>query len=237
VNIENPITQWPAEKRCILENVPKTAKNILEIGCGNGSLAFYFSQLFPDSRVTAIDGDIENIREARETYRNANLCFEHSLILDFDSKSDFDLVIFSDVIEHLANVGMNLESINRLTAEQGTLFISTDNAYFLKFLLANIYYCLTKRKPNLYLWHHQERYLWWGHHIYSWTLSTLCTLLSLYGYGLQRYWFTNHARSKKLNDITFDLIGTIIPCFRRKIVLELKKTNGPMILEPSTNAR
>jgi 2-polyprenyl-3-methyl-5-hydroxy-6-metoxy-1,4-benzoquinol methylase len=187
-------------------------------------------QEFPDAEVTAIDADIEYITNAMNTYKSSNLHFVHSKIVDFETKSDFDLVVFSEVIEHLPNVGMNLDVINRLTAEKGILFVTTDNAYFLKFLLADIYYCLTKRKPNLYLWHHQDRYYWWAHHIYSWTLSTLGTLMSLYGYDLQHFWFTNHGWAKRLDDIAFDLIGTLIPCFRRKIILELRKTNKPTIV-------
>jgi ubiquinone/menaquinone biosynthesis C-methylase UbiE len=43
MEIKRMIRQLPHEKRCILQNIPKTAENIVEIGCGTGSFAFCIS--------------------------------------------------------------------------------------------------------------------------------------------------------------------------------------------------
>jgi SAM-dependent methyltransferase len=228
MDLRELLRKLPDEKKCIITNIPIDSRNIIDMGCGTGFFAYCISEMFPTAQVTAIDGDVQYVEEALQQYRNPNLHFYHYNFTNLHLASRFDVVIFSEVIEHLPNVGTNLDMINSLSVEDGTLFVSTDNAFFGEFLLANIYYSLTKRRPSFYLWHQQDRYYDWNHHIYSWTLSTLSTLMKLYGYDLQRYWFTNHSHISTLKDMTFDAIGMLFPAFRRKIVLELKRTSEPM---------
>jgi len=215
----------------ILEVVNGNYNRILDLACGLGILTYNLSQLFPDSEVVGIDGDSSYIERASNTYKSKNLRYKYSLIENV-KESNFDLIVFSGTIEHLPNVGNQLKAINKILADNGTLILTTDNAHYIKFILADISYSIRRKKPNLYLWHKQEgRYLWWNQHIYSWTLSTLSTLMYLYGFKLEKYWFSTNKFSNRLTDNIYSFIGIIIPAFRKYLILKLIKFSEPTILE------
>ena len=220
----------PGEKTCILRHLPPEPRHIIDVGCGDGHFAYCLSQTFPQARVLAIDGDREYVRQARGTYQSDNLRFEHGYITELEG-AGFDLVVFSEVIEHLPNVGQNLDAINRVTIDGGHLMLSTDNAFSLDSLSTHLYHALRKGQPYLCLWHHQDRYYWWNHHLYAWTLHTLGTLLNLYGFSLEDYWFANHYRTRGVRTRAQDLISTLVPAFRRKVIGRFRKVGGPTIVE------
>jgi 2-polyprenyl-3-methyl-5-hydroxy-6-metoxy-1,4-benzoquinol methylase len=215
----------------ILKVLDDDYKRILDLACGLGLLTYNLSEIFPEAEVIGIDGDSSYIERAGSAYKNKNLHYKYSLIENV-KESKFDLVVFSGTIEHLPNVGNQLKVINKIMADNGTLIITTDNAHYIKFILADIFYSITKKNPSLYLWHNQEgRYLWWGQHIYTWTLSTLSTLMYLYGFKLEKYWFSTNKFSNRLSDNIFSFIGLIIPAFRKYLILKLTKFSEPTILE------
>lgn len=222
----------PGEKRCILSQVPESARRIIDIGCGEGLLTYCISTRNTAARVVGIDADNEYIRHAREHHSNTNLEYLHAHLEDADP-GQYDVAVLCSVIEHLPNVGANLQALNRIIAMGGCLLVDTDNAHSLKFTLANLYYSVTKSKPSTYLWHNQDRYYWWNHHLYSWTLSTLTTLLALYGFELEGYWFTNHYKPEGLGDRCLDWVTSVVPGMRRHMVLKLRKGGVPTIHERS----
>jgi len=222
--------QLPDEKKCILENCPDAPQNIIDIGCGPGFFTSCLSEIYPHAQVVGFDGDRQYIEEARGSFKRSNLEFHFGDIREIEREKS-DLLIFCGVIEHLPNVGSVLKNINRLAADGGILFIATDNAFSLKFLLANLYHSFFKKKPSLYLWHHLDRHYWWNQHIYTWTLASLSTLLELYGFTLENFWFTNHFKNKLILDKVLDSIAKFIPGFRRNIVLKLVKTGEPTIID------
>lgn len=220
----------PGEKKRIYREVPNGATSVIDVGCGVGLLTYCISQRLPAASVVGVDADPDYLHQARQERSSPNLEFVDGHIEDI-AKGPFDVAVFCSVIEHLPNVGSNLTVLNRLVAQGGCLLLDTDNAYSLKFLLASMYYAISKRKPSLYLWHDQERYFWWNHHLYSWTLSTLATLLAMYGFVLDDFWFTNHYRSPALIDRISDAISWLIPGLRRHMVLKLRKVGEPVIHE------
>lgn len=229
------IAELPAEKRRVILSMPEAPKKILDVGCGLGAFTYSMSVLYPGSRVVGVDADKDYVDKARGKYQNSNLQFKHCNIIDFD-EGGFDVVVFSEVIEHLPNVGINLNKINAMTAIGGTLFVTTDSAFYLESFLANFKHSLIKKTFPLYLWHEQDRYYWWAHHLYSWTPAALATILNLYGFKMSYYWYTNHYdKGIGFRHKVIDIITTFIPAFRRKIVLKLTKFGKPTIVEGSLN--
>lgn len=224
------VRDLPAEKTCILRHIPGTPRTIVDVGCGDGRFAFCLSRAFPQARVVAIDGDSEYVRLARQTYQSDNLRFEHCYITEFGDAS-FDVVVFSEVIEHLPNVGTNLAVINRVTNDGGHVMLTTDNAFSLDSISTHLYHSYRKGQPNLCLWHNQDRYYWWNHHLYAWTLETLCTLVSLYGFDVEDYWFSNHYPPQTMRARVQDLISALLPGVRRKVILRSRKIGAPTIVE------
>jgi len=217
--------------KVVLKSIPDNPRKILDLGSGKGKLTYYLSQIYPNAEVVGIDGDSNYIKFSTSQYNSPNLKFEYCLFNDI-SETEFDVIIFCGVIEHLPNVGETLNVINKILAEDGVFFVTTDNAHNIKFILAHIFYSLFKRKPDMYLWHNQEgRYIWWAQHIYSWTLSSLVTLLHLYGFELVEFWYSDNGKNKKISDKFFFLIGQLIPALRNKMIIKCKKVSSPTILE------
>jgi ubiquinone biosynthesis O-methyltransferase len=99
---------------------------ILDIGCGAGTLDFYFAD--KGYRVTAIDISDKAIQSCKQTQKNLNLNNLNFKVADFQNtkiKGKFDFVIFTEVIEHLPSDDLALKSIYRLLKPGGILFLST----------------------------------------------------------------------------------------------------------------
>jgi 2-polyprenyl-3-methyl-5-hydroxy-6-metoxy-1,4-benzoquinol methylase len=82
---------------------PDRHKTILDIGCGRGELAFALSQAGAD--VTGIDYSAEAINIAVHTFsqksRKSNPKFIHADFLTWTTSNQFDIIIATDLIEHL----------------------------------------------------------------------------------------------------------------------------------------
>lgn len=79
-----------------------TNTNILEIGCGIGSLTYLLSRKIKRGRIESMDISQKSIEYVKENLTQSNLCFSSSNILDFEPKySNFDKILLFDVIEHI----------------------------------------------------------------------------------------------------------------------------------------
>lgn len=74
---------------------------VLDIGCGKGELAFDVSK--HAKRVVAVDFSEKSIAFAREKYRAANLTYLFGDALTKTYKETFNVVILSNVLEHIEN--------------------------------------------------------------------------------------------------------------------------------------
>lgn len=77
-------------------------EKVLDIGCGYGAVAFSISKR-TNNQVIGIDYNIENIEKAKRLYKRKNLKF---LLVDAtktEKKIPFDIIILSNVLEHIKN--------------------------------------------------------------------------------------------------------------------------------------
>ena len=75
-------------------------KNILDIGCGTGSLAFDIANV-TSGTVFAIDIEECNIKQACERYKKGNLVFQTCDAWEWDTDNQIDIIIMSNVLEHI----------------------------------------------------------------------------------------------------------------------------------------
>lgn len=127
----------------ILSMIDSDDLKILDYGCGWGFFSKYLSDL--KHQVTGIDLDKNEIDISRTVWQeNEYLEFKKTQIKEIEDKS-YDLVISSQVIEHVHNPGNYLSEINRVLKDEGELIISLPNLLTPKFIFQNLRSNLTKR--------------------------------------------------------------------------------------------
>jgi 2-polyprenyl-3-methyl-5-hydroxy-6-metoxy-1,4-benzoquinol methylase len=87
--------------------------SILEVGCGEGEVTKKLADLFPGAEVMGTDVSPEIIAEARA--RHPDLQFEACSVYELDASRKFDLVVASEVFEHLRDPARALRSVVSVT--------------------------------------------------------------------------------------------------------------------------
>jgi cyclopropane-fatty-acyl-phospholipid synthase len=100
--------------------------DILDLGCGWGSLALYAAEHYPSSRVLAVSnshsqGDHIRAQAARRGLANV----EHRVanVADFDPGARFDRVVSVEMFEHLRNYELAFRAVRQWLAPAGRLFV------------------------------------------------------------------------------------------------------------------
>lgn len=100
---------------------------ILDVGCGNGNISFQLAN--EGYKVTAIDLSAETIEHARSIHGHANIRYETKSIEDFNASDKFDIIICSEVLEHLQAPFPILSKINACLTSDGVAIITIPNGY------------------------------------------------------------------------------------------------------------
>jgi SAM-dependent methyltransferase len=123
----------------ILNLLPKDKSlNILDVGCGNGYLVNHLAKM--GHHVIGVDIAEDGIRIAKETY--PRLRFElHSAYDEFDDLLGIpaDVVISSEVIEHLYSPQRFLNNIHHALSPGGYLILTTPYHGYLKNLSMSLF--------------------------------------------------------------------------------------------------
>ena len=105
----DPVNQMRSFRRArgILDTLPPDAKVVLDVGCGDGEIAFHLSKL-TSARIIGVDSNEDFIASARERkkrhFPNANLDFViHDVLLPIDFISQADAVVGNGILHHLYN--------------------------------------------------------------------------------------------------------------------------------------
>lgn len=104
-------------------------KKILDIGCGVGSIAFFLSTNYPCVSVTGIDISkkaIDACLEYKKLIKSKNTSFSRMKVENYvNHKQKFDIIIASEVIEHLVDDKKFVENCGKLLEKNGSLLITT----------------------------------------------------------------------------------------------------------------
>ncbi len=162
-----------------LDNV----KSICDLGCGNGHITGRLARLGYD--VTGVDASRSGIQIARRAYPEAN--FVEALIdRELPAKTDlgnFDLVVSSDVIEHLYRPSDLLEAARALLKPGGELLLGTPYHGYLK----NLVIAATGKMDAHFSALHD------GGHIKFFSVKTLSSLMTSHAFADLRFTFYGRA--------------------------------------------
>ena len=101
-----------------------------------------------------IDTDMESVEWLRTEHGTGNiLCanIEHVGSIMDDKKKYFELVLASEVLEHLSNPGLALDSIQQYLRDDGCLLITVPNAFCIRNFLNSCLY-FEKVHPDHKMW-------------------------------------------------------------------------------------
>lgn len=130
--------------RTILKNLKnaglKSNSNVLEIGCGIGTVSHLILKQIPEGSFVGLDISSESIKMAQQFnafHKKAE--FMVNDMSNFTHKTKFDFVVFPDVLEHIpveqhANI---FKTISELTTPNATVIINIPEPNYLNWVRAN----------------------------------------------------------------------------------------------------
>lgn len=106
----------------------KDGMDILDLGCGWGSLSLWLAEQYPNSRITGLsnsNGQREFIlrRAAERGLKNVQIKTGNIVQFEFDGTPQFDRVMSIEMFEHMKNYGLLLQKISRWMKPQAKLFV------------------------------------------------------------------------------------------------------------------
>jgi cyclopropane-fatty-acyl-phospholipid synthase len=104
----------------------KDSQEILELGCGWGSLSLWMAQTLPNARITSVSNSHSQRRfiEARAAETGLkNLSVVTADMNDFAAETSFDRVVSVEMFEHMSNWRTLLERVRTWLKPGGRLFI------------------------------------------------------------------------------------------------------------------
>jgi 2-polyprenyl-3-methyl-5-hydroxy-6-metoxy-1,4-benzoquinol methylase len=100
-----------------------SGKNIIDVGCGSGHIAAYFSECNHVVALDVVDQISPDIREKIKFIKMEN-------DLSSFSRGEFDIVILNHVLAHIKNKLKLLIEINSLLKSNGICYIANPNRYY-----------------------------------------------------------------------------------------------------------
>ena len=100
-------------------------QDILELGCGWGSLSLYLAEKFPNSNITAVSNSKPQrlyIEDQSNKRGFTNLTVITCDINQLDFNKIFDRIVSIEMFEHVRNYQMLFERLNRWLRPEGKLF-------------------------------------------------------------------------------------------------------------------
>ena len=92
--------------REIVRCLPDGPRDLLELGCGTGTLTAILMRRYPEASLTAIDASAEMIETARARVPPKCVSFTVSLFEDLDlPEGSFDLIASNMSLHHIADKG------------------------------------------------------------------------------------------------------------------------------------
>jgi SAM-dependent methyltransferase len=109
---------------------PPHSLSVLDVGCGNGSQLALPLAMKDGFQLTGIDTDSRSIEHGRRLAgQRANIKFTCGGVHDLSAGGLFDIVILSEVLEHLERPADLLTASAQLMALDGILIVTVPNGY------------------------------------------------------------------------------------------------------------
>ena len=117
-------------------NLPLKNLNIIDIGCGGGLLCEPLRRL--GATVTGIDASKTNIKIAKMHAKEMNLDINyiHCSPENLKFVNKFDVILNMEIVEHVDNVDLFINTCSNLIKKDGIMFVATINKNLKSYLFA-----------------------------------------------------------------------------------------------------
>ena len=157
--------------------------SLLDVGASTGIIDNYLSNYFKN--VTGIDIDEKAIEFAKNKYKKDNMNFfvDDAMRLSF-SDSTFDVVVCSQIYEHVPDAGKLMSEIYRVLKSGGICYFAAGNRFDIKEHHYNLPFLSVIPKPisHLYLRIAGRGKFYYEKHLSFWGLKKLVMDFELYDY-------------------------------------------------------
>lgn len=149
----------------ILEKIKiKNPKSILDVGCGDGFYLHLLCALFPKAKIIGIDNDKNALRSAAINLKGKFIKLKHADIYNLGFSDDsFDVVILSEVLEHLDDDLKGLQQVYKVLKPDGLLLITVPHHNYpflwdpINWFLERIFKTHIKKGFFAGIWNQHER--------------------------------------------------------------------------------
>ena len=107
----------------------REALRVLDLGCGRGELTSLVARLFPHAEIIGIDANELSIQEARAASPPPNIRFQLGRFEDARGLGVFDVVLCSEVFEHVEDPDALLSVIHDALSPGGHVSFSTPSGW------------------------------------------------------------------------------------------------------------
>lgn len=155
-----------------------SAKRVVDLGCGNGSLCAELAAL--GYQMVGVEYDAQGVAIAKQSYPGIpfyNFGVQDDPKLLLAQEKPFDVVVSTEVIEHLFSPHLLPQFAHAILAPGGYLVVTTPYHGYLKNLVLAV----------LGKWDSHLTALWHGGHIKFWSRKTLSRLLEENGFSVQNF--------------------------------------------------
>tara|TARA_B100000700_G_C14878144_1_gene776726 strand:+ start:86 stop:811 length:726 start_codon:yes stop_codon:yes gene_type:complete len=130
---EKLVSYYNLDPKC---EKPLEKLKILDIGCGGGLLCEPLNRL--GAKITGIDASNNNIEVAKLHAKemNLNINYIRTSPENLDLKSEFDVILNMEVVEHVSDVNLFIKNCNKLVKKNGIMFVATINKNLKSYLFA-----------------------------------------------------------------------------------------------------
>ena len=146
---------WHNNKlKTVFDLIEKNPKNVLDVGCASGWFLSEIYKIYSSSKCTGVDIYDKAIEYGKKRYPQINFITTDAHSLPFGS-SAFDLVICTEVLEHVDGPDLVLQEIYRVLKKDGKAIVEMDTG---NLLFQAIWYWWTNLRQGVWRDSHIHRF-------------------------------------------------------------------------------
>ncbi len=159
---------WHTGKlQAVIKEIDFYPNKILDVGCASGWFLSQLMKKYPKSKCFGIDIYTNSIEYGKKHYKKIKFDVADAHRIPYSAKS-FDLIICTEVLEHVDDPGKVLLEIRRLLTKKGKAVIELDSG---SILFSAVWY----------LWRFTKGRVWNHSHLHSFTTKKLRRLITKSG--------------------------------------------------------